>query len=74
MLDELRGAPLLHGHRGAPAVDLDAVAEAVSSLSRFAARHAGVLDAIDLNPLIALPRGRGVRAVDVLVVRRADLV
>jgi acetyltransferase len=70
MLAELRGAALLHGHRGAPSSDVNAVAEAVSGLSRFAARHADELDAIDLNPLIALPRGQGVRAVDVLVVRR----
>ena len=70
MLGELRGAELLRGYRGAPAADLDAVARAVSALSRFAAAHASELDAIDVNPLIALPRGQGVRAVDVLVVHR----
>ena len=72
MLGELRGAALLRGYRGAPPVDVDAVAGAVSALSRFAAAHASELEAIDVNPLLALPQGRGVRAVDVLVVRRRD--
>jgi acetate---CoA ligase (ADP-forming) len=72
MLGELKGAALLHGVRGAPAADVEAAADAISALSRFAAAHADKLEAIDINPLIALPRGRGVRAVDALVVRRSS--
>jgi succinyl-CoA synthetase beta subunit len=71
MLEELKGAALLRGVRGAPAADAEAVADAIAALSRFAVAHADKLEAIDINPLIALPRGRGVRAVDALVVRRA---
>jgi acyl-CoA synthetase (NDP forming) len=68
MIEELRGAPLLHGYRTGEPMDIDAVALAVSNLSRLAAEHADELDEIDLNPLIALPHG--VRAADTLVVLR----
>ena len=71
MLGELRGAELLHGHRGAPALDVAAVASAVSELSRVAAEHAGELLELEINPLVALPHGRGVRALDLLVVPRS---
>jgi hypothetical protein len=70
MLGSLKGAALLHGFRGAPPADVDAAARALSALSRFAAAHADRLDAIDVNPLIVLPLGRGVRAVDSLLVAR----
>src|SRR6185312_2164072 len=39
MLDELRGAALLHGARGAKPVDFDAVASLVAQVSDFAASH-----------------------------------
>jgi acyl-CoA synthetase (NDP forming) len=68
MLRGLRGAALLDGYRGAPAVDVDAVAKAITGLSTFAAEHVDSLAAIDINPLVVLPAGRGVRAVDVLVI------
>jgi acetyltransferase len=71
MLSSLRGAPLLQGFRGAPPADVDAAARALSALSRFAAAHAERLEAIDVNPLIVLPQGRGVRAVDALLIPRA---
>ena len=74
MLGELRGAALLAGWRGAPAADVDAASRAVSALSRYGATRAAELEAIDINPLIVLPAGQGVRAVDVLVVERPGQV
>lgn len=70
MLRELRGRTLLDGYRGAPPADVGAVADAIVSLSRYGASRAEELEAIDVNPLVALPEGRGVRALDLLVVRR----
>lgn len=55
MLDELRAAPLLHGVRGEPAVDLRAVAGAVAALSRLAAELP--LAELEVNPLVARPDG-----------------
>lgn len=69
MIDEIRGRAMLDGVRGAPPADLDALADALSRLSVFAAANAGRIESIDINPFIALPEG-GV-AVDALIVPRA---
>jgi acyl-CoA synthetase (NDP forming) len=53
---QLRSAPLLDGWRGAPAVDVDAVAKIVASLGRVLLGTPGIRE-IDLNPVIALPNG-----------------
>ena len=62
------------GVRGAPPADIDALAETLAALSRFAAANAGGIESIDLNPLRVLERGKGVVALDALIVPRgADL-
>ena len=67
----LRGAPLLLGARGRPPLDVGAAARAVAALSRFAAAHAEV-GAVEVNPLLVLPRGAlGLDARLVLVERPA---
>lgn len=68
MLGELRGLPLLTGHRGRPAADLDAVLDAVMAVQRLALDHADDLAELDVNPLLARPDG--VVALDALVVGR----
>ena len=68
MLDELRLAPVLHGHRGAPGADLDAVARAVEGVAAAAAALGPDLEALEVNPLIARPDG--VVAVDALLLFR----
>lgn len=70
MLGELRLAPLLFGYRGAPAADVDALIDLVCKLSRIGADHAAELAEADLNPVVVLPQGDGVRAVDALFVAR----
>jgi acetate---CoA ligase (ADP-forming) len=50
----LRGAALLTGARGRPALALRAAAEACAALSRAAAEHPG-LDELELNPLLVTP-------------------
>jgi acyl-CoA synthetase (NDP forming) len=71
MIGEVRGLRALAGWRGRPAGDLDALADAVAAVSRLA-HHNGtpVLDA-EINPLIVLPAGQGVMAVDAVVRCRA---
>ncbi|MGH7988148.1 MAG: acetate--CoA ligase family protein [Candidatus Binataceae bacterium] len=56
MLEELRGAPLLAGVRGARPVDLDALVAMLIRLSEFAARHGEVRE-MDLNPVVAYEKG-----------------
>jgi acyl-CoA synthetase (NDP forming) len=68
MLERLRGFKLLQGYRGAPPADLDAVCEAIARISEFAADHAGRVEEIDVNPLLARPDGAV--ALDALIVMR----
>lgn len=70
MLGELRGAPLLEGFRGAPRADVEAAAAALSAFSHAAAGIADRIEEVDVNPLVVLPEGEGVLALDVLVVPR----
>ena len=69
MLERLRGARLLDGFRGAPAIDRDRLAAIIAWFSEFAADHAAHYREIDLNPLIAA--GGEIVAVDALIVAKA---
>jgi len=69
MLRSLKAFALLDGARGRPRVDVAAAARAVSSLSRFAVRHADAVAEIDINPLVVLDEGQGAFALDALLVR-----
>ena len=66
ILDQLRVARLFDGTRGRPPVDRMAVAVALSALSQLAVELGDVLEAVDVNPLIAGPHG--CIAVDALVI------
>lgn len=56
MVRSIRGAPLLFGHRGAPACDVGAVEEVLLRVARLADEVPQVVE-MDLNPLIASPHG-----------------
>jgi acetate---CoA ligase (ADP-forming) len=64
----IRGAALLRGYRGQPALDVDALADALSRVSLLIADHAERIREIDVNPLFVRPAGAGVIAADALVV------
>lgn len=68
MISQIKGVKLLKGVRGKPACDIDALADALVALSRFAAANADKLASIDLNPCVVLPDGQGMTALDALVV------
>jgi acyl-CoA synthetase (NDP forming) len=70
MIDELKGAAVLKGARGQPAADLDALADAISKLSLFAAANADTLESVEMNPLRALPDR--CLALDALIVKGAN--
>jgi len=65
MLDDLRGAALLHGVRGRPPVDRGALAAMLVALGNLGMARPDILD-VDLNPVIAW--ASGAVAVDALVV------
>jgi acyl-CoA synthetase (NDP forming) len=66
MIDSLKGASVLRGARGKPVADVEALADTIVILSRFAAGNEW-LDGVDINPLMVRPKGKGVMAVDALV-------
>lgn len=65
-LRALKGAALLDGFRGSPALDVDAVAGLVCRLGVVLAGTPAIRE-IDLNPVIVYPRGKGVVALDALM-------
>jgi acetyltransferase len=67
MVTRLRGFSILGSVRGKPPADLDALCGAIVGLSRLAASLGDQLAGLDINPLIVLPKGNGVIAVDALV-------
>jgi acyl-CoA synthetase (NDP forming) len=67
MVERLRGFPILAGVRGKPPADLEALCGAIGALSRLAASLGDQLAGLDINPLIVMPKGEGVVAVDALV-------
>jgi hypothetical protein len=68
MVERLRLAELLAGHRGRPALAADALVDAVVAFSRLAHELGDVVEAVDVNPLVV--GTDGVVAVDALVVPR----
>ena len=66
-LNQLRSAKIFYGFRGSPAVDLEALANAVAALGKFVILHPEIRE-IDINPLLVYPDREGVLAVDALIV------
>ena len=67
MIRAVRSAPLLQGFRGRPTADIDALASAISALSRLAAANAGTVRTIEVNPLLVRDAGCGVLALDAVI-------
>src|SRR5690606_12762073 len=69
LIDKTRAAALLRGFRGAVIADEEALVEAMVRISRYAAAHASRIREMDINPLLVLPKGAGVIALDAMSVR-----
>lgn len=65
LIRSLKGFALLEGVRGAPRGDVRALAVLASQLSRLVADHPGVIDEIELNPVLVYEAGAC--AVDYLI-------
>jgi acyl-CoA synthetase (NDP forming) len=66
MIERTHAARLLRGYRSSPARDADAAIDALLALGRIAEDLADVVQSIDINPFVVLPRGGF--ALDALVV------
>jgi acetyltransferase len=69
MLSSLRGAPLLGAYRGRKSLDVAALTRSILGLSQLYIDHRHHICEIEINPLVVLEEGCGVRALDVRVIR-----
>jgi acetate---CoA ligase (ADP-forming) len=70
MLRKLKGAALFEGFRGAPAVNLELLADLLVRVSEFAADQQDLVAELDINPVICT--ASTLMAVDALIVRSAE--
>ena len=66
MVRSLKGFAMLDGARGRPKCDIDAVIDVLLVLSDLAIACPQISE-LDINPLLTLPAGGGVKAVDALI-------
>ena len=66
MIGEVRGALLLDGLRGQPPADRAALVDALLRVAQMAVDHPQISE-LDINPLLVLPAGQGVVALDARV-------
>jgi acetyl-CoA synthetase len=68
----LKAWPLLNGYRGKTVGDVEALVDAVVAITAYAQAHASSLLELDVNPILVLPLGQGVVAVDALIYLSKD--
>jgi acyl-CoA synthetase (NDP forming) len=68
MINALKGNALLKGVRGQKPADLNAIVDVLCKFSQLCLDLRGMIQEIDLNPLLVLDEGQGAKAVDCLVV------
>ena len=66
MINQVKGAKLLQGFRGSPKGDVAALANTLVQVSQLAVNLEGQLSELDINPLMVLAEGQGVKALDAL--------
>ena len=69
MLDGLRIRALLAGWRGAPAADVEALADVIVGFSQLAIELGDAFEAVEANPVIVVGRRRRSRSTRLVVVR-----
>jgi acetyltransferase len=73
-LGRLRAAQVFQGVRGRPPADLDALVDALVRFGELCTDLLDVAEEIEVNPLIVFEQGRGVMAVDCLIVPTGQAV
>jgi len=65
-LHQLKGWPILNGHRGSQTVQVESLVDAIEAIGRFGAEYAPFYASVDFNPVIA--RSDGCTVVDAKMV------
>jgi acetyltransferase len=63
MVREIKSYPLLAAYRGSEPADEEAIVEALRRVSRLSCDFPEIQE-LDINPLLVLPKGKGIRAID----------
>ena len=71
LIGRLKCAPILQGLRGEKPADVDALADVVVALSRFAVDNAAIVREVDINPVLVHEAGSGLSIVDALIITEA---
>ncbi len=69
-IGRLKVSKLLDGYRGGRAGDKDALIQTVAAVAHYVATNATKVEEVDVNPVMVLPHGMGVVAVDALIRKR----
>ena len=69
MIAETRAARILAGWRGGPPLDVAALAQVLVQVSQLAWQLRDTIVAIDINPVVVLPLGQGIKVVDALIIK-----
>jgi acetyltransferase len=70
MIKEIKGYGVLTGVRGKEVRDIDAIAEVLVKVSQLALELKDEVNELDINPLLVMPKGRGVKVADTLVIKK----
>lgn len=68
MIEETKGSRILKGVRGQMPADIDALCETLVKVSQMAIDNKDKFAEMDMNPVIVLPEGKGVKVVDALII------
>lgn len=69
MIKEIRSYKILEGARGKAEKDIEALAKELVKVGELASTYEEYIDELDINPLLVLETGKGVKALDALVVK-----
>jgi acetyltransferase len=70
MIQEVKTSAALKGFRGRAETDVEALIETILKVSKLSMALKDTVKEIDINPLVVLEKGRGVKAVDALVIKK----
>ncbi len=68
MITSLKAYKMFTGYRGQPELDVEALADTLVAVSKFATANKDKLVEMDINPVFVYPKGKGVAAADGLII------
>ena len=68
MIEEVKGNKVLKAYRGRPEADVEGIIDVLIKVSNLVTDLGDVISEIDINPLMVLNKGYGVKAADALIV------